>query len=205
MGEEKKKVPAKEEAKVSGEQAKPTAEPTEAPQPADETVEAQAPTGEEPSAPEGGEGAPEAAEPKEAPSRPAKAVPEGQHYFWGTGRRKQAVARVRIRPGTGNILINKREVDEYFTQDRDRNGVRLPLQTVNMVKSWDVWVNVGGGGYNGQAGAVTLGLARAIAKAMPELESMLRGHRLLTRDARMKERKKYGQKGARKRFQFSKR
>ena len=80
-----------------------------------------------------------------------------------------------------------------------------PLMTVRMRKSWDIWVNVGGGGYTGQAGAVMLGLARALSKAMPELESALRDQGLMTRDARMSERKKYGQKGARKRFQFSKR
>ena len=96
-------------------------------------------------------------------------------------------------------------MDQYFTQDKDRDAVFSPLQSVKMLKSWDVWANVGGGGPTGQAGAVTLGLARALAKAMPELEAALRSHNLMTRDARMKERKKYGQKGARKRFQFSKR
>lgn len=147
----------------------------------------------------------ETPEPEEVPCIPAREVPEGKHYFWGTGRRKKAVARVRIRPGTGKILINKREPDNYFTQDRDRQVIVTPLQAVNMLKSWDIWANVGGGGFNGQAGAVTLGLARALAKAMPELEINLRRHKLLTRDARMPERKKYGQKGARKKFQFSKR
>ena len=157
--------------------------------------------------------APPADEPKaeqeaevvEETSIPAPPLPEGAHYIWGTGRRKKAVARVRIRPGTGNILINKREVTQYFTQDRDRDAVAAPLQTVKMTNSWDVWVNVGGGGYTGQAGAVMLGLARALVKAAPETESSLRSRGLLTRDSRMKERKKYGQKGARKRFQFSKR
>ena len=126
-------------------------------------------------------------------------------YWWGTGRRKTAVARVRIRPGEGNILVNKQQMDAYFDHDKDRDLVMAPLQSVNMVKSWDIWATVKGGGFTGQAGAITLGLSRAIAKAVPELESTLRDHSLLTRDARMKERKKYGQKGARKRFQFSKR
>lgn len=140
-----------------------------------------------------------------APSRSAPAVPEGQHYFWGTGRRKASVARVRIRPGTGKVLINKKESDVYFVHERDREAIVSPLTVINMLKSWDVWVNVGGGGITGQAGAVTLGLARALIKAVPDQESILRDHNMLTRDARMKERKKYGQKGARKKFQFSKR
>lgn len=135
----------------------------------------------------------------------APALPEGQHFIWGTGRRKTAVARVRIRPGTGQFTVNKRQADEYFRIERDREDIRAPLAAAKMPTSWDVWVNVNGGGFHGQAGAVTLGLARALAKAMPEIESALRAHRLLTRDARMKERKKYGQRGARRRFQFSKR
>jgi len=146
-----------------------------------------------------------APEPAVEPSRQAPPVPEGEHYFWGTGRRKRAIARVRMRPGEGKILINKKAVDEYFRQEKDRQLIMAPLQMVNMVKSWDIWANVSGGGYTGQAGAVTLGIARAIAKAVPELEPSLRDNGLLTRDSRMRERKKYGQKGARKRFQFSKR
>lgn len=137
--------------------------------------------------------------------RSAPPLPEGVLYVWGTGRRKKAVARVRIRPGTGKILVNKREVEQFFTEIKDCNAVSAPLEAVGMVGSWDIWVKVNGGGRSGQAGAVTLGLARAIAKAMPDLEGALRDHGLLTRDARMKERKKYGQKGARKRFQYSKR
>lgn len=135
----------------------------------------------------------------------APPLPEGQHYVWGTGRRKKAIARVRIRPGTGKFLVNKREIDAYFTESRDREAVVTPLTVVDMLKSWDVWANVKGGGYSGQAGAVTLGLARALSKAAPQTEAALREKNLMTRDARMKERKKFGQKGARKRFQFSKR
>lgn len=138
-------------------------------------------------------------------SRVAAPLPQGAHYIWGTGRRKRAVARVRIRPGSGNILINKRQVAEFFPAERDQSSVVAPLQAVNMLSSWDIWVNVGGGGTTGQAGAVELGLARALSRAMPELERDLRDGGLLTRDSRMKERKKYGQRGARRRFQFSKR
>ena len=139
------------------------------------------------------------------PMAPIPPLPDGTHYIWGTGRRKKAVARVRIRPGTGKFLINKRDADEYFKQQRDREAIRLPLSLVKMAGGWDIWVNVGGGGYTGQAGAVVMGLARALCKAAPDVESALRGQGLLTRDARMSERKKPGQPGARKRFQFSKR
>ena len=145
------------------------------------------------------------AEPAPAPGRTAKPLPEGMQFIWGTGRRKKSVARVRIRPGSGKFIVNKREMEKYFVEDRDRNDVLSPLQIANMLKSWDIFVNVNGGGFAGQAGAVTLGLARALAKAMPEVEQSLRDKRLMTRDSRMKERKKYGQKGARKRFQYSKR
>ena len=140
-----------------------------------------------------------------AARRTAPPLPQGVLYIWGTGRRKKAVARVRIRPGTGKILINKRDVEHFFTEIKDRNAVAAPLETASMVGSWDIWAKVNGGGRTGQAGAVMLGLARAIAKAMPDVETALRDRGLLTRDARMKERKKYGQKGARKRFQYSKR
>ena len=108
-------------------------------------------------------------------------------------------------PGEGSILINKRELQEYFSSEKDRNAVLSPLQNTEMVKSWDIWVNVGGGGSTGQAGAVKLGLARAISKAVPDVERALRNSGLLTRDPRMSERKKPGQPGARKKFQFSKR
>lgn len=137
--------------------------------------------------------------------RSAQPLPQGVHYIWGTGRRKRAVARVRIRPGSGKILINKRDMAEYFSSDINRRSVVAPLAAVNMLTSWDVWARTDGGGSTGQAGAIELGLARALVKAMPELERELRDRGLLTRDSRMKERKKYGQRGARRRFQFSKR
>ncbi len=136
-------------------------------------------------------------QPQAAPSQPP--------YIWGTGRRKSAVARVRIRPGSGKFLINKHSVEEYFTRERDRQAALAPLATAKLVSNYDVWVNVHGGGTTGQADAVMLGLARALIKAAPEVGGALREKGLLTRDARITERKKYGQKGARKRFQFSKR
>ena len=131
--------------------------------------------------------------------------PEAKHYWWGTGRRKSSVARVRIRSGDGKILINRREVDNYFTQDKDRNAVYAALKATGLLGAVDVWANVTGGGHTGQAGAVLLGIARAIRKAAPSAEGILRSEHLLTRDSRMKERKKPGQRGARRRFQFSKR
>jgi small subunit ribosomal protein S9 len=131
--------------------------------------------------------------------------PEGKRFWHGTGRRKTSVARIRLRPGEGKILINRRQVDQYFTQEKDRNAVRAPLAAANLLDRVDIWVNVTGGGPTGQAGAVLLGIARALRKAAPGAEDALRDGRLLTRDSRMKERKKYGQRGARRRFQFSKR
>lgn len=126
-------------------------------------------------------------------------------FIWGTGRRKTAVARVRIRPGTGKILINDREINDYFTKEEDRKAIFGPLEVTNTGGKMDIWISVLGGGQTGQAGAIVMGLARAIAKYDPNTEIALRGSRFLTRDSRMKERKKYGQRGARRKFQFSKR
>jgi small subunit ribosomal protein S9 len=126
-------------------------------------------------------------------------------YFWGTGRRKSAVARVRIKPGDGKFLINKRELDRYFAEERDRKDAVAPLVATSTMGKFDVFVNVKGGGPSGQAGAVVLGVARALVKADASLERSLRDGGYLTRDSRMVERKKYGQRGARRRFQFSKR
>lgn len=145
------------------------------------------------------------AEPESKPSRTASPLPEGTHYIWGTGRRKAAIARVRIRPGTGKIQINKRDVVDYFKKLRDQETALAPLKAVGMTGSYDIFVNVGGGGSTGQAGAVSLGVARALSKHMTDNDHDLRSKGLLTRDARMKERKKPGQPGARKSFQFSKR
>ncbi len=148
---------------------------------------------------------PEQAEPQTQTATPPAAQAKGGGFIWGTGRRKKAVARVRIRPGDGKFLINKREIDNFFSSERDRNTIITPLAAIEATGAWDVWVNVVGGGSTGQAGAISLGLARALVKALPDRESILRDKSLLTRDARMPERKKPGQPGARKRFQFSKR
>jgi small subunit ribosomal protein S9 len=126
-------------------------------------------------------------------------------YSWGTGRRKAAIARVRIRPGEGKLAVNNRKLDEYFTQEQDRKAVLAPLLAVEADKSFDVFANVKGGGPSGQAGAVVLGIARALKNYNESYLPALRSNGYLTRDPRMKERKKYGQRGARRRFQFSKR
>ena len=126
-------------------------------------------------------------------------------YWWGTGRRKSAVARVRIRKGEGKITINGREVDDFFTQVKHRESVRAPLAACDALGSIDVFVNVNGGGITGQAGAVVLGIARALKGMDPTLDTALRDGHYLTRDPRMVERKKYGRRGARRSFQFSKR
>jgi small subunit ribosomal protein S9 len=125
--------------------------------------------------------------------------------FYGTGRRKSATARVYLRPGEGKIVVNRRPVDQYFHTDAMRRTVREPLVLVEAVEKFDVLVNVAGGGEVGQAGAIRHGIARALLQCDPELRTKLRGAGLLTRDSRVKERKKYGQRGARARFQFSKR
>ena len=183
----------------------PAAQDAPKPEPAPKQAEQ---AGQAPDAPPAAEAADKAGAEEKAPkptSRTAPPLPAGEHYIWGTGRRKSAVARVRIRPGSGNFLVNKRPIEEFFCKLQDRQAASAPLETVEMVTSWDIWVNVRGGGTTGQAGAVKMGLARAIVKAVPELEQDLRKKGLLTRDARMVERKKYGQPGARKRFQFYKR
>lgn len=126
-------------------------------------------------------------------------------YYWGTGRRKTAVARVRIRPGDGKFQINGRDIPNYFFSSRDRDDVVAPLKVTKLFGKYDVFANVAGGGPTGQAGAVMLGVARALLKVNPEFTSTLRDGRFLTRDPREVERKKPGQPGARKRFQFSKR
>ena len=126
-------------------------------------------------------------------------------YFWGTGRRKTSVARVRLKKGTGQIVINNREMPVFFCRERDRLEVVKPLRIAEKDKEYDVIAQVEGGGLTGQAGAVQLGIARALLRAHETLDPVLREHGMLTRDSRMKERKKYGQPGARKRFQYSKR
>jgi len=130
---------------------------------------------------------------------------EDNDYCWGTGRRKSSVARVRIKKGTGKINLNSREFDKYFVRERDRLIASTPLKMTKTESKYDVWVTVKGGGMSGQAGAVSLGVARALFKADDTLIETLRNYDLLTRDSRMKERKKYGKKGARASFQWTKR
>lgn len=125
--------------------------------------------------------------------------------YLGTGRRKSAVARVFLRPGSGQITINGRPYTDYFTSESTRLMVRQPLLATETADKFDVLVLAHGGGMSGQAGAVRLGIARALQKFNSELRSKLKELGFLTRDPRAHERKKYGQKGARKRFQFSKR
>ena len=126
-------------------------------------------------------------------------------YTWGLGRRKSSVARVRIRSGSGNFLVNTKPVDQYFTTLRDQREARLPLDLLDSPDTYDIFVNVRGGGPHGQAGAVQLGVSRALKEVNPVLFEGLRDKGYLTRDSRMKERKKPGRRGARRGFQFSKR
>ena len=125
--------------------------------------------------------------------------------FLGTGRRKTSVARVRLSPGTGKLTVNDRKIDEYITVPNLLTHAIEPLTATDTAKKYDVDVSVEGGGPAGQAGAIRLGIARALLQALADLKPTLRDKGMLTRDSRMKERKKYGQPGARKRFQFSKR
>lgn len=128
-----------------------------------------------------------------------------QTKSYGTGRRKSSIARVWLVPGKGSIKINKRTLDNYFGRESLSTVVEKPLELVNKKNELDVFAKVEGGGITGQAGALQHGIARALLQYDPALRSILKKEGLLTRDARMKERKKYGQKGARARFQFSKR
>ena len=144
-------------------------------------------------------------------ARPSAPLPPDAQGWWrGTGRRKTAVARVRLKPGSGKfeVTISKKKtklVNDYFTEERDREDVVAPLKVTNTLGKMDIFVRVHGGGYMGQAGAIVLGIARALKAYDPSLEHALRDNGFLTRDPREVERKKYGQAGARRRFQFSKR
>ena len=128
-----------------------------------------------------------------------------QTWFLGTGRRKESVARVFVRPGAGKFTVNGREVEKYFPNHAWKHDATEPLKFTNIADQVYVVVTARGVGVGGQAGAVRMGLSRAISRFNPELRAALRKNGFLTRDSRMKERKKYGQKGARKRFQFTKR
>ena len=125
--------------------------------------------------------------------------------YYGTGRRKSAIARVFLRPGTGEWKVNGKGFDEYFVTEQQRVSAKKSLAVVELASSFDVVTTVASGGVAAQADAVKMGVARALIQFNPELRKALKAEGLLTRDARVKERKKYGQKGARKRFQFSKR
>ena len=130
---------------------------------------------------------------------------EGKPYFYGTGRRKSSVARVRIYNGNGNITVNGRDIDDYFGLETLKLIVRQPLSLTNTADKFDIVCSVAGGGVSGQAGAIRHGIARGLLQFDAELRPTLKKAGLLTRDPRMKERKKYGLKGARRAPQFSKR
>jgi len=125
--------------------------------------------------------------------------------YLGTGRRKTSVARVRLATGTGKVTVNGRNIEDYFPMEIQRNDVLLPLNLTDTANELDVRINVCGGGMTGQAGAARHGISRALLNVDPNLRPLLKSAGLLTRDPRMKERKKYGQPGARRRFQYSKR
>jgi small subunit ribosomal protein S9 len=130
-------------------------------------------------------------------------VAEIQYY--GTGRRKTSTARVYLRPGSGDVQVNKKAFEQYFPNETLRMIIRQPLQLTETTGKFDIYVNVAGGGPAGQAGAIRHGITRALMEFNADLRRALKHAGLVTRDPRIKERKKYGQKGARKRFQFSKR
>lgn len=125
--------------------------------------------------------------------------------FYATGRRKEAIARVWLRPGSGKIIVNRRDLDVYFPRETHKLILRQPLEVAEQESKWDILINVRGGGLSGQAGAIRHGITRALMEADAELRPALKKAGFVTRDARQVERKKYGQPGARKRFQFSKR
>ncbi|MBL9140296.1 MAG: 30S ribosomal protein S9 [Phycisphaerae bacterium] len=131
--------------------------------------------------------------------------PDSKGWFWGTGRRKTAIARVRVRPGNGEVKMNEKALDDYLTEELDRKAVMAVLEKTGTKGKVDVTAGLVGGGFTGQTGAMVMGLARALLAYDATLEPVLREHDFLTRDARKVERKKYGQSGARRRYQFSKR
>jgi small subunit ribosomal protein S9 len=130
---------------------------------------------------------------------------EKENVYYATGKRKNAIARAWLMPGNGKIVVNNQSIDDYFKVESAKTIVKQPLVLVNTLESYDVKVNVSGGGYSGQAGAIRHGITKALIQANPDLRQILKKAGFVRRDARVKERKKYGQKGARARFQFSKR
>lgn len=139
------------------------------------------------------------------PAPPQRPAPPPGTQFYGTGRRKTSVARVYLKAGEGKFQVNGRPFEVYFPTESQRGAVRQALQAVDMLGQFDAWITVRGGGVTAQAGAVRMGMARALLHVDTALRPQLKKLGFLTRDSRAKERKKYGQKGARKRFQFSKR
>jgi small subunit ribosomal protein S9 len=140
-----------------------------------------------------------------APLRRVRKGADAAGWYWGTGRRKTAIARVRVKPGNGTFLVKAKPMDQFFTELRDRNDINAVLEKTGMAGKLEIRAGVLGGGFTGQAGAIVLGLGRALLNYDPALEPILRENAFLTRDSRKVERKKYGQSGARRRFQFSKR
>ena len=136
----------------------------------------------------------------------AKTGKRDETFVWGTGRRKSAVARVRLKSGgSGKVTVNSKPAKDYFTTLGEQKRVSAPLVAVGEEKKWDVFITTQGGGIAAQSGAISLGIARALIRVNPDLEHTLREGKYLTRDDRQKERKKYGRRGARRGFQFSKR
>ncbi|MEE9527638.1 MAG: 30S ribosomal protein S9 [Syntrophobacteria bacterium] len=128
-----------------------------------------------------------------------------EERYYATGRRKTSVARVWLKPGEGNVTINKRSIDDYLKRETAKMIIRQPLELTETLGKFDIYVNVRGGGISGQAGAIKHGISRALLAVNPDFRPLLKKSGFLTRDSRVKERKKYGQPGARKRFQYSKR
>lgn len=128
-----------------------------------------------------------------------------EERYYATGRRKTSVARVWLTPGEGNVVINKRSIDDYLKRETAKMIIRQPLELTETLGKFDIYVNVRGGGISGQAGAIKHGISRALLAVNPDFRPLLKKSGFLTRDSRVKERKKYGQPGARKRFQYSKR
>jgi small subunit ribosomal protein S9 len=128
-----------------------------------------------------------------------------EELYYATGKRKTSIARVWLRPGDGKVTINKRSIDDYLKRETAKMIIRQPLELTETLGKFDIYVNVRGGGMSGQAGAIKHGISKALLEVNPDFRPLLKKNGFLTRDSRIKERKKYGQPGARKRFQYSKR
>ncbi len=128
-----------------------------------------------------------------------------EERYYATGKRKTSIARVWLKQGEGKITVNKRSIDDYLKRETAKMIIRQPLELTETLGKFDIYVNVRGGGMSGQAGAIKHGISKALLEVNPEFRSLLKKNGFLTRDSRIKERKKYGQPGARKRFQYSKR